>query len=76
MLLKNDEEDVDNLIKRIKQHYKRNKWFLFVTSFVFLFSFLLPCLLPSPTYMALGSLNLRIVDLKKVDIFNGMTVLF
>jgi len=26
--------------------------------------------------MALGSLNLRIVDLKKVDIFNGMTVLF
>ncbi len=76
MPIKKDEEDIEDLVKRIKQHYKKNKWFLFVTSFVFLFSFLLPCLLPSPTYMALGSLNLRIADLKKVDILQAIMILF
>ncbi len=64
MVLKREEEDVEALFSRIAHHYTSHSFLLLVTSLVFFFSFLIPFLIPAPTFLALGAVELRILDLK------------
>ncbi len=63
-------------LKTVINSYKNNFWFILVSSFMFLFSFMILFLSPTKTYLSLGSVNVRVLSVPQFSLFDLLFLIF
>ncbi len=67
-----EKNEFEEIINQISKQYKINLWFILLTSFTFLISLFLPLLMPTPTYLALGAVEIRFSQLIHIGGINAL----